>query len=89
MAPSPVRVRFVEASDSVAAAARDCEQLWAAEGARIVAAMESVSRLRFDGPVYADTAITAVVVERAGSSGYRERPMACARVTLWRQSVRR
>jgi hypothetical protein len=73
--PSPVRIRFVTEADSLAPAAREYERLWADEGARMVAAMESVSGLRFDGSIYADTSITALVVERASSSGYRERPM--------------
>ena len=75
MAPSTVRVTFVPESDSLAVAAREYERLWADEGTRIIAAMELVSGLRFDGPIYADTAITAMVAERASSSGYRERPM--------------
>jgi hypothetical protein len=37
--------------------------------------MESVSGLRFANPIYADTAIAAVVLEQPSSSGYRERPM--------------
>jgi len=75
IAPSPVRVTFVLESDSFAAAAAEYQRLWTEEGARIVAAMESVSGLRFDNAIYSDTAITAIVVERPSSSGYRERPM--------------
>ena len=74
-AASPVRITFVAQSDSFAEAAREYERLWAAEGARIVAAMEDVSGLRFIGPTYADTAITAIVLEAVSNSGYRERPM--------------
>lgn len=37
--------------------------------------MESVSGLRFANPIYADTAITVIVLERASRSGYRDRPM--------------
>jgi hypothetical protein len=70
-----VRITFVAQSDSFASAAREYQELWAAEGARIVAAMERVSGLRFVSPVYADTAITALVLERASNSGYRDTPM--------------
>ena len=74
-AVTPVRLTFVAQSDSFADAAREYERLWAAEGARIVAAMETVSGLSFVSPVYADTAITANVLEAVSFSGYRERPM--------------
>jgi len=75
MTPSPVRVSFVAQSDSFAAAAREYQRIWAEEGRRIVATMESISGLRFVTPIYGDTAITALVLEEASSSGYRERPM--------------
>jgi hypothetical protein len=70
-----VRITFVAQSDSFAAAARDYEQMWAVEGPRIVAAMERVSGLTFISTVYADTAITANVLERASNSGFRASPM--------------
>lgn len=73
--PSPVRVSFVAASDSFAAAVSEYEQIWAEEGTRIIEAMESVSGLRFARPSYSDTAITALVLEQASSSGYRDEPM--------------
>jgi hypothetical protein len=72
---SPVRVQFVAQGDSFTTAVREYEGLWVAEGARIVEAMERVSGLTFVSPVYADTAITAQVLERASSSGYRTSPM--------------
>lgn len=72
---SPVRVQFVAQADSFNTAAREYERLWAAEGARIVQAMERVSGLRFTSPLFADTAITAQVLERASNSGYRTSPM--------------
>jgi len=74
-APPRVRITFVPQSDSFAASARDYERMWAAEGPRIVAAMERVSGLTFISPVYADTAITANVLERASNSGFRASPM--------------
>lgn len=73
--PPSVQITFVAQSDSFAPAAREYEQIWAAEGARIVAAMERVSGLRFVNPDYADTSITANVREVASNSGYRASPM--------------
>lgn len=70
-----VRLTFVPESDAFAGAAREYQQIWEAEGERIVAAMESVSQLSFVQPEYADTAITAIVLEEASSSGYRDRPV--------------
>jgi hypothetical protein len=71
-----VRLAFQAQSDTFAAAARAYEQLWAAEGPRMVAALEAGSGLRFVRPEYADTAITVVVFEGVSSSGYRaEVPM--------------
>jgi hypothetical protein len=70
-----VRVQFVAHDDSFNAAANEYERLWAAEGARIVRTMERVSGLRFVSSNYADTAITAQVLERASRSGYRDTPM--------------
>jgi hypothetical protein len=72
---SRVRISFVPQSDSFAAAAEEYRQLWAAEGERIVAAMEEVSGLTFVYPAYADTAITAIVFEGVSNSGYRASPM--------------
>jgi len=74
-APPRVHITFVPQSDSFAASARDYERMWAAEGPRIVAAMERVSGLTFISSVYADTAITANVLERASNSGFRASPM--------------
>ena len=44
---SRLRLTFVPESPAFAAAAREYEQLWAADGARIVRAMESTSGLTF------------------------------------------
>jgi hypothetical protein len=68
-----VELRFVPASDDFAAAVRDYEQIWAADGARIVAAMEQVSGLSFVYEHFADTSITATVLEKPSSSGFRDR----------------
>jgi hypothetical protein len=62
-------------SDSFAAAATEYTAIWRREGPRIIEAMERVSRIRFDSPPYADTAIRAIVFEGVSYSGYRERPM--------------
>jgi hypothetical protein len=65
-----LRLNFIPAAESFAAAAREYEQLWAAEGDRIVRVMEKVSGLKFR-----DTAITVIVYEGVSFSGYRDRPM--------------
>jgi hypothetical protein len=68
-----VELRFVPASDDFAAAVREYEQIWAADGARMVAAMEQVSGLSFVYEQFADTSITATVLEKPSSSGFRDR----------------
>ena len=70
-----VRITFQAQSDSFAASVAEYTRLWDAEGARIVAALEAVSGLRFVYAQFADTAIVANVLERASSSGYRTSPM--------------
>jgi len=70
-----VRITFVPQSDSFAASARDYQRMWTVEESRIVAAMERISGLTFISPFYADTAITANVLERASNSGFRGSPM--------------
>jgi hypothetical protein len=72
---SRVRVTFTAQSDSFTAAVREYMAIWNREGARIIAAMEQATGIRFDSPPYADTAIAAVVFEGVSNSGYRERPM--------------
>ena len=69
---STVHITFTPVSDRFAAAARAYDSLWTAEGARIVRVMEDVAGLRFVSRQYADTAITARVLERASSSGFRD-----------------
>ena len=68
-----VEVRFVPASDEFATAVREYEQIWAADGVRIVAAMERISGLSFVYEQFADTSITAIVLEKPSSSGFRDR----------------
>lgn len=74
--PAPrVRITFQAQSDSFAASVAEYTRLWNAEGERIVQAMEAVSGLRFVYAQFADTTITANVLERASRSGYRTSPM--------------
>lgn len=72
---SPVHMTFTAQSDSFATATSEYIALWNREGARIIAAMERATGIRFDEPPYADTAIAAVVFEGVSNSGYREKPM--------------
>jgi hypothetical protein len=74
-AQSRVRITFAAQCDSFASAAREYEQLWAREGPKIVHAMEEVSGLAFVNATFADTAITAVILEAPSNSGFRESPM--------------
>jgi hypothetical protein len=63
-------LNFVPDTDSFSPSTREYQQLWAAEGDRIVRVMEKVSGLKFR-----DTAITVIVYEGVSFSGYRDRPM--------------
>jgi len=65
-----LRLDFVPESSAFAAAAREYEQLWAAEGERIVRAMEEVS-----GLAVRDTAVTVIVYAGISQSGFRDIPM--------------
>lgn len=69
-----VHITFT-APDSLESAADEYRRIWAAEGARMVAAMERMAGLRFVNEHYADTNIRANVIERASNSGYRDSPM--------------
>ncbi|MEX2282938.1 MAG: hypothetical protein WEE89_10695 [Gemmatimonadota bacterium] len=72
---SAIRTTFVAQSDSFAAAQREYTAIWNREGARIISTMERIAGIRFDSPPYADTAITAIVIEGVSNSGFRDRPM--------------
>jgi len=67
---SSLRVVFQPDSDRFAEAARDYGTIWAAEAARITAAMEAASGLKFE-----DREVQAVVLEAPSDSGYKEKPM--------------
>ena len=57
-------------SDEDRSPAREYETVWAHDGARITAAMEAASGLKFE-----DRAVKAMVLEVSSSSGYKEKPM--------------
>jgi hypothetical protein len=69
-----VHITFM-APDSIESAAQEYRQIWAAEGDRMVDAMERTAGLRFVNEHYPDTNIRANVIERASNSGYRDSPM--------------
>ena len=69
-----VHITFA-APDSLESAAEEYRRIWAAEGDRMVEAMERTTGLRFVHEHYADTNIRANVIERASNSGYRDSPM--------------
>lgn len=64
------RLEFVPQSENFAAAVGEYERVWAADGSRVLRAMQEVSGLTFS-----DTVITAIVFEGVSSSGYRDTPM--------------
>ena len=70
-----VRITFVAETPADSAAAEEYRRMWAGDESRVVAAMERFSGLRFVMPEWADTAITARVLEAPANSGYRARPM--------------
>jgi hypothetical protein len=72
---STVRLEFQAPVDSFEASASEYRRIWLEDGERIVRTMEAVSGLRFNSPVYADTAITVILVDAPSNSGYRERAM--------------
>jgi hypothetical protein len=65
-----VRVVFQADSEQFAGAAREYEALWARDGAKITAAMEAASGLKFE-----DREVKAMVLEVSSDSGYKEKPM--------------
>ena len=68
-APS-LHIDFTPKNDSFAAAAAEYRDIWASEGARMVAALEAAAGMRFEpGPV------GAIVMEAASNSGFRDIPM--------------
>ena len=76
MAQHPVvRIHFVPETPSDSAAAAEYARIWAANAARVVAALERTSSLRFVTSEWADTAITARVLEAPSYSGWQETPM--------------
>jgi hypothetical protein len=70
--PTVVRIAFEAQADSFHAATQEYERIWREDGVRIIVAMERRSTLHFVYPLFADTAIRALVLERASSSGYRD-----------------
>src|SRR5437867_8801460 len=66
----PLQIDFTASTESFGAATQAYREIWAAEGPRIVAAMERATELRFEpGP------IRAVIYEGPSFSGFGERPM--------------
>lgn len=74
-ASAPYRVHITFSAPDSLEAAEEYRRIWAAEGERMVAAMERMAGLRFVSEQYADTNISANVIERASNSGYRDSPM--------------
>jgi hypothetical protein len=67
---SGLRIVFEPDSDRFADAAREYTELWARDAAKITAAMEAASGLKFE-----DREVRAIVLEVSSDSGYKEKPM--------------
>jgi len=65
-----VDIRFSPRSDAFAAATREYEAIWSAEGVRVIEIMERVSRLKF-----LESGIRAIVFEGVSQSGLGDTPM--------------
>jgi hypothetical protein len=65
-----LRIVFHPDSEQFSAAAHEYESIWASEGARITAAMEAASGLKFE-----DREVGAIILEVSSQSGYKEKPM--------------
>jgi hypothetical protein len=65
-----VRLTFTPEADSFATATRAYQELWNADGARILGAMQDVAGLQFR-----DSLINVIVYEGVSWSGYRDSPM--------------
>src|SRR5258705_13357958 len=65
-----LQINFEPSGEQFVPAAREYAELWASEGARIVAAMERATGLRFEGGPIAPN-----ILEATSYSGYGERPM--------------
>jgi hypothetical protein len=70
-----VRISFVPETPADSVAAEEYRRIWAENSDRVVAAMERATGLRFVTSAWADTAITAQILEAPSNSGYRERGM--------------
>jgi hypothetical protein len=65
-----LRIAFQPDSDGFSEAAHEYESIWAREGARITAAMQAISGLKFE-----DRQVQAIVLEVSSNSGYKDTPM--------------
>jgi hypothetical protein len=65
-----LRIVFQPDSDRFSDAAHEYESIWAREGARITAAMQAISGLKFE-----DREVQAIVLEVSSNSGYKDTPM--------------
>jgi hypothetical protein len=65
-----LRVVFQPDGDQFTQAAQEYRDLWARDGAKITAAMETAAGLKFE-----DREVTAMVLEVSSDSGYKEKPM--------------
>src|SRR5262247_1807330 len=66
----PIKMSFTPESEKFAEATKLYQDLWKAEGSKMIQGMEAVSGLRF-----LEKEVSAIVFEGASSSGYGDTPM--------------
>ena len=65
-----IKMNFTPESEKFVEATKQYQEIWKAEGKKMIETMESVSGLKF-----VDTEISVIVFEGASSSGFKEKPM--------------
>ena len=71
MAQEPgIRMNFSPESDKFVDSTKQYQEIWKAEGSKMIAAMEAVS-----GMTFVDTEVSVIIFEGASNSGFKDKPM--------------
>ena len=65
-----IKMNFTPESDKFVEATKQYQEIWKAEGSKMIAAMEAVAGMKFP-----DREISVIIFEGASSSGYKDKPM--------------
>lgn len=65
-----VKMNFIPESDKFVEATKQYQEIWKAEGGKMIAAMEAVSGMKFP-----DGEIAVIIFEGASNSGFKDKPM--------------